>query len=365
MSTVVFILGAGASRECGGPLMGDFLDIAHDLLLRRDVPPQDEPAFNQVLTALSALQSVHSKANLDTYNIESVFTTFEFAETIKRLPGIDAKEIRDTINALITVIAKTLELRIRFPLSGERIVAAREYAEFAHLAREIIDRSQSHTVSILTFNYDLAVDVALIREDLQLDYALDKPQPNFHKYAIPLLKLHGSLNWAVEDTPPNAVKPLDLHAYLEPSTRPFTPAVGSNETNVPILPHLMDFFASQYHVKVRPQPFIVPPSWNKADYHRQLTNVWSAAAEHLSEALYIFVIGYSLPPTDSFFRQLYALGSAGNSRLRKFIVYDIDQSGQVDARFKDLMGTGVRSRYEYEQIPFKQTRPHILRSLFN
>lgn len=34
MSDVVFILGAGASRMGGAPLMNDFLDVAQSLLAR-------------------------------------------------------------------------------------------------------------------------------------------------------------------------------------------------------------------------------------------------------------------------------------------------------------------------------------------
>jgi hypothetical protein len=37
--------------------------------------------------------------------------------------------------------------------------------------------------------------------------------------------------------------------------------------------------------------------------------VWRTAAQHLSEAEHIFIIGYSLPETDQFFRYLYGLGT--------------------------------------------------------
>jgi hypothetical protein len=114
---------------------------------------------------------------------------------------------------------------------------------------------------------------------------------------------------------------------------------------------------------VKPLPYIVPPSWNKADYHRGLTDVWAAAADAFSKAAYVIVIGYSLPITDSFFRQLYALGSAGEARLRNFLVFDPDPTGQVDVRFRDLMGTGVESRYKPEKKTFSQAIP-ILQELF-
>ena len=40
-------------------------------------------------------------------------------------------------------------------------------------------------------------------------------------------------------------------------------------------------------------PMIVPPTWNKSQYHAALSRVWSLAAQELTEAEDIYVIGYS------------------------------------------------------------------------
>ena len=39
MSNTVFVLGAGASKKAGAPLMGDFLDAAYDLWRMKAIPP--------------------------------------------------------------------------------------------------------------------------------------------------------------------------------------------------------------------------------------------------------------------------------------------------------------------------------------
>ena len=219
-------------------------------------------------------------------------------------------------------------------------------------------------MSIITFNYDVAVDIALLREHIQPDYAIEMPFPfKSESTTLPLLKLHGSLNWAVEESASNAILPLNLAVYLDPSKRTIAPTVSEGHASVQLLPHLVDYFSKLHKRQVKPLPYLVPPSWNKADYHKGLTDVWAAAAKHLSEALHIFVIGYSLPLTDSFFRQLYALGSAGETRLRNFTVFDPDPTGEVDARFRDLMGTGVESRYKLEKKTFAEAVP-ILKKLF-
>jgi hypothetical protein len=97
-------------------------------------------------------------------------------------------------------------------------------------------------------------------------------------------------------------------------------------------------------------PVLVPPTWNKSSYHGALSKVWSTAAEELSEARNIYVFGYSLPESDSFFRYLFALGTLGSSRIRRFWVFDPDRA--VEQRFQSLIGSGIRSRFEYYNKKF-------------
>ena len=61
MSQTVFILGAGASRQAGAPLMRDFLDIAANLWKSGEVE-QDEEHFKNVFNQIGGFQVVHSKS---------------------------------------------------------------------------------------------------------------------------------------------------------------------------------------------------------------------------------------------------------------------------------------------------------------
>lgn len=97
-------------------------------------------------------------------------------------------------------------------------------------------------------------------------------------------------------------------------------------------------------------PFVVPPVWNKASYHEPLHKVWKEAATALSEASYIYCLGYSLPQTDGFFKQLFALGTVGSSPLMEFKVFDIENPDTIQGvnhRYKDLLGVGGRNVYSY------------------
>ncbi|WP_233079735.1 hypothetical protein, partial [Rheinheimera soli] len=109
MSDVVFILGAGASVDAGAPVMGDFLERAQRLLVTRKVEDKREH-FERVFLAISKLQVVHSKAQLDLNNIESIFTAFELAKIIGHLPGFDSsRKISALIESFKEVIVATLE----------------------------------------------------------------------------------------------------------------------------------------------------------------------------------------------------------------------------------------------------------------
>jgi hypothetical protein len=65
------------------------------------------------------------------------------------------------------------------------------------------------------------------------------------------------------------------------------------------------------------------------------------------------VFGFSLPPSDTFFRFLYALGTTSKTRLRRFWVFDPDQSGAVEGRFRALLGQSATERFRYVSKTFR------------
>jgi hypothetical protein len=136
MSKVVFILGAGASKQCGAPLMTDFLDVASDLLRSNSVP-EKRNEFERVFGAVGALQSVHSKAQLDLNNIESIFTVLELGRVIQRVPGLKSEDIEAAIAALKELIVKTLEVTMKFPVQNRHIGVPTPYGAFGKLLKHI------------------------------------------------------------------------------------------------------------------------------------------------------------------------------------------------------------------------------------
>ncbi len=343
---IVFILGAGASQDCGAPLMKDFLNVSRDLLLEGKVEKY-RIEFEQVFFAIQKLQKIHSKSLLDLNNIESIYTLFEFSQLINKLPDYPQKDIKKLIASLVRVIVSTLEQSILFSIDNSGVFSSSgSYGGFVELLKNL--NKYNFESSILTFNYDVALDIALQNSDLTPYYGFDS---NIKKSKFcNLFKLHGSLNWVSQKS---EVKVYQVADFLSDAKKDFNSWDNIGRNGPLILSEKLTNNFSERSVKQSPTSFIVPPTWNKSGYHNSLSTIWKKAADELGKAEYIVVIGFSLPETDSFFKHLFGLGTAGDRLLRKFLVYNPDNSGQVKKRFESLLGPGAISVFEYLEMDFK------------
>jgi len=163
-------------------------------------------------------------------------------------------------------------------------------------------------------NYDCMVDDCLVRMGIQPAYGLVEAQLptefNLCKYKIAMLKLHGSANWFKCNSEQCAEK--IVIAGGTPSKR-------------------LEYFYGQHCPFCRQstiQPVIVPPTWAKGGQSEILGPVWTEALRTLREAGRIFIIGYSMPSTDEFFRYMLALSLATNELLDKVVVVNPSREAQ-------------------------------------
>jgi hypothetical protein len=225
------------------------------------------------------------------------------AKTLGHFPGKSEREIEDMLDALKVVIVKTLELTLAFPCDGQSIQSPEPYGEFVRFLERLKTQTDPpHTVTVITFNYDVGIDDALHRNDIAPDYALDEKVPVSARF-IPLLKLHGSLNWTetISTVSPKAIVPWGMADYW--ATHPERDILPHKYCRVGIGSQLIELAAKQGK-PITGEAILVPPTLNKAETHRMLGNVWKRAARALSDAENLFVIGYSLPETDMFFHYL-------------------------------------------------------------
>ena len=132
---------------------------------------------------------------------------------------------------------------------------------------------------------------------------------------------------------------------------------------LPIGSKITDLTHCNEHVKA--EPVVIPPTWNKVHYYKSLSYGWERAAKELSEAENIFIIGYSLPESDLFFRYLYALGTVGKAPLKKFYVINPDGSNEIENRFNKLLGPGAIQRFKYFPLTFEHGISEISNAIFS
>jgi len=342
-----FILGAGASVHCHVPVMGDFLDEAYRLRRYTQVELDNKGAFDLVFEATTALNAVFAKSQLELRNIESVFAAFEMAALFGKLGELPEDKIPALVPALKKVILETIEVTQDFRNDAQgRILPSVEYHLFANLVAQLA--TAGHDVTVLTFNYDIGLDFALQKEPLVYASGLGEDPENVH---VELLKLHGSVNWAQC----NKCKKVMIKELGNATS-------GVIERNGDIARLRPSRVIGSIHCQgaEREQPFIVPPTWNKSEHYAAISPVWRRAAERLGQAENIFVIGYSLPQTDQFFRYLYALGTMGPSRIQRFYVFNPDRA--VDERYQQLLGPIAKERYRLNPDADERLREGTLNS---
>lgn len=332
MSDAVIMLGAGASADAGAPLMADFLDRADDLLSRGEVG-QHRDQFVVVRQARRALEGANARGSVDTKNLESVFAAFEMIELFGGTKGIGLPS-EGLVSSLKTVIVETLSRLIQSPSRKGKPSAPKAYFELMTMLQRLEFERVKKNITFITFNYDLCLDYMFYLLGWPVDYRLGASHGG-----VGLLKLHGSLNWAV--------CPGCKDLYWLDVGRHFGDVRRATASGVGLFSSFPDAVLEQSHCgRWHPsEPYIVPPTWNKGGYSEPLQSVWIAAVEELSTAANILVAGYSLPESDHFFRLLYSLDTHEGNILRNIWVHDPSKAPK--SRFEAMLGPVARERFQF------------------
>ncbi len=195
----MYILGAGFSRYAGAPLIADYIDKIRQYwedpksTLDRD----ERERFKHFLDYQSNLMSVRNKININLGNIEELLG---LAEMEVEWGGSDPSLKDDYIYALLRTLELTThcyDLGIFNDLSGLRwdsdsrlsklacyyysnghknsSLVKSIYQIFAHLFMlSPTDKENCPIDTIISFNYDLLLDSALLEVGLGIDYSIIK-----------------------------------------------------------------------------------------------------------------------------------------------------------------------------------------------
>lgn len=314
---MTLVLGAGASRAVSYPQKSDMLSPLDrdffDLLQRLDPKEKDKDAVDWVLDQVAGLPLDYRRS------MEKAFYTLQSRAYMRRKLADASQEEEENVVG-------------RF---ARAIVALLRKAHGTQTCRHhnwlLSDLSPND--AIISFNYDLVVERALranaLTQNIPFSATLYPITDAARSSKLPrLLKLHGSVNWKLED---------DKILVRTSTWDDFADAPGyrgySGEgTRFPI--------------------FL--PFWDKRVTSGPWLPVWKNAYKQLRKTRHLLVWGFSLPLTDIKARELFEVSISDGGADRDLVVIDPSQSTRD--RWRELLPS---CRYwEYENFKaFRSTPP--------
>ncbi|MBM4341423.1 MAG: hypothetical protein FJ110_18000 [Deltaproteobacteria bacterium] len=338
----IYVLGAGCSHHTGAPLLRDFLVKAR-LLMESEKELVYKESFVRIFKWIDNLRSASYYVEFDLDNLEHIFSLADM------LRQIGSEEGERYFSDLRYVVMETLD-RCQLRWEGQRIQPDNLYDRFVQNLRELNKQRRDKITqtqgaferdTIITFNYDVMLDYAIRFQTTSFDYCLGAPQsPDCFK----LLKLHGSTSWAICrkcTTSPQIVKASPIPEGF--SVSPFLDD-GQQINFKMVTDVLKNTPCSNCKEKDVLEPILIPPTWSKAIEKTPLVKVWETAVNEIMNAFQIIVIGYSMPPTDTFFQYLLTLGLASNAKLNRVVVVNKDNSEDFKGRYEKVFARSLRDR---------------------
>lgn len=244
------------------------------------------------------------------------------------------------------LIACTLEASIMCDIKDGVLKPILPYINFCEVLDKHRKMSKTKT-TLISMNYDLLLDYSLFYTNTKYRYGFESHEDQWNR--VDLLKLHGSLNWGRDRN--------DGKIHVDGFGETYD-VYGQGE-----IPTVSGVDSGQARLELRPNwdrekidfPYIIPPSANKISKQRELQDIWSQASMALNQAEVIFFVGYSVPESDSFFKDFFALSTYGPADFEKIVVIN------PDILAKDRVGSLLSAReidsgiLEYHDMKFEDS----------
>jgi len=274
--------------------------------------------FDEVFIYIAKNDSLERLLGCNFQNVEDVFGLLDLEARV--LPA--SSKTRD---ALLRLILETLARTIKPEGQQKTAIACDSLTDVAELESTPLEMLVSLVANrcndklpnlpcsntIISLNYDTLVEQAMRSTGvLEPDYGTQELSDHFSvppRARIRLLKLHGSMNWRT-CSGCGKVRDVGLSASVTES---------ENCCGTTML------------------PLIVPPSWDKGIYAPALRHIWQQAFASLKIARHWVFIGTSLPPTDNYLRNLFALALRHNLWLRHVTILDTGEAENIRKLFEN------------------------------
>jgi len=272
MEKILYVLGAGFSKEAGYPLTYEFTSKKLIREFRKTLSKKEKTRMDKVTKYFQD----RIKKKYCKNDIESVLNHVAVAEYLDMASMTESAKSYDSFdiyNDLKWYVVKILQWRSDRKLRNE-------YYDF-------LKKIYQNDDDIISFNYDLVIESVLAKLGITCDYGLNqKPL----KDSQLLLKMHGSVNWAQCNNCENFAFFSDNVAVKILSQGQKCPHCKKNSL----------------------LPIIIPPVLYKENYFRTsklFKLLWGHANEIITQANKIVFIGFSMRDSDSYAQELFKLSS--------------------------------------------------------
>ncbi len=318
----VWVLGAGASRAayCGMPLVSDFMREAHRRMR----------IFGGQEALLEFLREGYGYEELRSVDVEELLT----------LAWCDVSYLDGQGNSVLSDPEKSRRLhraldaleKVEALFAGVLFSAQRECLQIGDrvhdsLAKEKIGAEDT----IISYNYDLLIDQALWKaeksssDDYSVEFrgAVEWPGPSLQRgygrepqaepcpsrgRGVPILKLHGSLNWLRLRSTEHLKA--DAEVFYLPEA--VSVSIGPDYWWAPLVKLRLPDGSNDPLRSGRLKPLIVPPMFGKTVWKSPLDKLWTQARTALMSCDQVVVIGLSLREADYQARWLLRTGLVAN-----------------------------------------------------
>jgi hypothetical protein len=176
---------------------------------------------------------------------------------------------------------------------------------------------------------------------------IDGPlEPTDMEKAVPIIKLHGSVNWFRYDDEHNLVAST-LMGKEYPDGAIDDPAFR--------IDRFWKVLKAYTEVEGEPFPAIIPPMLGKMSVSPGIAVQWRAAIHFLETAARILIVGYSFPETDAFMTRLLAEGLKRNNGLEEIAIVDIQAEEQWAERLERIFTPTLRqTKLKYQRADARE-----------
>jgi len=283
---IVYVLGAGFSKEAGFPLTNEFTDKNTISKFRHNLNKLEQKRLDKV----SKYFLSRIKENYCENNIESVLNHIAVADYLdmeSTTEGSHTYPSGQIFKDLLWYLARLLKERSKCKIPSE-------YYQFVKYVHE-----NNHP--IISFNYDLTIETVLRELEVNCDYGVDAtPIEN----SILLMKMHGSVNWTFCTNCEQFVFYPDYQAPKVLEKKSKCPSCKKSDLETIIIPPIL------YKDTFYKNPM----------YENLIRRLWGFANDELVTANKVVFIGFSMSETDAYAEELFKLSSNMNSDVKYELV---------------------------------------------